>query len=409
MTYERVPAGRGPDPLRHQLLLRACSPARRRRTNPWNANTLEWAAASPPPHGNWGPTLPTVYRGPYEYSVARADGGLPAAVAGGRAPGPARPGTGTEPAHGDQGAPVTGGLAAPAGVLTAAATFVLIVFGGLVTNTGAALAVPDWPTTFGHNMFLFPWSEMVGGVLYEHSHRLLGAGVGLLTLALAGALALGEGRRWVRGLGVVAVLLVCAQGVVGGLRVVLLQDTLAIVHGWLAQAFFALVVLLALVTGRAWRRRRRRRRARGGSCRSGRSRSRSSTSRSSSARSSRTPAGCPAPGRRGPARASWSGRTRRAPRRRRRRGARVVGAGAADAAGRCSSSSASGPTRSGSRPSRCRAGSSPCWRCRSRIAWSARSSSAPPSSWPSGSPAGGPCAPAPPADGRPWCRERCCA
>ena len=73
-------------------------------------------------------------------------------------------------------------------MLTAAATGVLIVFGGLVTNTGAALAVPDWPTTFGHNMFLFPWSRMVGGVFYEHSHRLLGSLVGLLTLALAAAL-----------------------------------------------------------------------------------------------------------------------------------------------------------------------------------------------------------------------------
>ena len=135
---------------------------------------------------------------------------------------------------------------------TAGATVGLIVAGGLVTNTGAALAVPDWPTTFGRNPFLFPWSEMVGGVLVEHGHRLLGAGIGLLTLALGGALALGEGRRWVRGLGVLAILLVCAQGLVGGLRVVLLQDTLAIVHGCLAQLFFALVVLLAVVTGRAW-------------------------------------------------------------------------------------------------------------------------------------------------------------
>ena len=63
---------------------------------------------------------------------------------------------------------------------TAAATVILIVFGGLVTNTGAALAVPDWPTTFGHNMFLYPWSGMIGGIFYEHSHRLLGATVGLL-------------------------------------------------------------------------------------------------------------------------------------------------------------------------------------------------------------------------------------
>ncbi len=131
-------------------------------------------------------------------------------------------------------------------VLTAAATCVLIVFGGLVTNTGAALAVPDWPTTFGHNMLLFPWSGMVGGVFYEHSHRLLGALVGLLTLALAVALWRRGGR--LRALGVVAVAAVIAQGVVGGLRVILQTDTLAMVHGPLAQGFFALVVSLALVT-----------------------------------------------------------------------------------------------------------------------------------------------------------------
>jgi hypothetical protein len=61
-------------------------------------------------------------------------------------------------------------------VVTVVATLLLILFGGLVTNTGAALAVPDWPTTFGHNMFLFPWSQMAGGIFYEHSHRLIGAG-----------------------------------------------------------------------------------------------------------------------------------------------------------------------------------------------------------------------------------------
>jgi heme a synthase len=131
-------------------------------------------------------------------------------------------------------------------VLTAAATCVLIVFGGLVTNTGAALAVPDWPTTFGHNMFLFPWSGMVGGIFYEHSHRLLGALVGLLTLGLAAALWRRGGR--LRALGLLAVVAVVLQGVIGGLRVVLLTDALAMVHGPLAQAFFALLVAIALVT-----------------------------------------------------------------------------------------------------------------------------------------------------------------
>ncbi|HXH84196.1 MAG TPA: COX15/CtaA family protein, partial [Candidatus Tectomicrobia bacterium] len=133
-------------------------------------------------------------------------------------------------------------------VSTAAATTALIVFGGLVTNTGAALAVPDWPTTFGHNMFLFPWSGMVGGVFYEHSHRLLGAVTGLLTLGLA--LALARAGRRLAWLGLLAVAAVVAQGVIGGLRVVLLADGLAMVHGPLAHAFFGLVVAIAVLTSR---------------------------------------------------------------------------------------------------------------------------------------------------------------
>ena len=129
---------------------------------------------------------------------------------------------------------------------TLAATCVLILLGGLVTNTGAALAVPDWPSTFGYNMVLFPWSRMVGGILYEHSHRLMGALVGVLTLALAGALWREGGR--LRRLGIIAVAAVVAQGVLGGLRVVLREDTLAIFHGCLAQAFFALLAAIVLLT-----------------------------------------------------------------------------------------------------------------------------------------------------------------
>jgi cytochrome c oxidase assembly protein subunit 15 len=131
-------------------------------------------------------------------------------------------------------------------LVTAAVTVVLIVFGGLVTNTGAALAVPDWPTTFGQNMFFYPWANMIGGIFYEHSHRLIGALVGLLTLALGAALWPSR-LRW---LGVAAVVAVIAQGVLGGLRVILLQGTLAIVHGCLAQAFFGLLVATALLTAR---------------------------------------------------------------------------------------------------------------------------------------------------------------
>ena len=63
-------------------------------------------------------------------------------------------------------------------VLTTAATFLLILAGGVVTNTGTGMAVPDWPTTFGYNMFLYPLSRMTGGVYYEHAHRLFGSLVG---------------------------------------------------------------------------------------------------------------------------------------------------------------------------------------------------------------------------------------
>ncbi|MBI2205373.1 MAG: COX15/CtaA family protein [Candidatus Rokubacteria bacterium] len=133
-------------------------------------------------------------------------------------------------------------LARRLAALTAAATLVLILAGGLVTNTGAGLAVPDWPSTFGHNMFTFPWSGMVGGIFYEHSHRLLGSLVGVLTLGLAAALWPSGG--WLRTLGLVAVAAVILQGILGGLRVVLLEYRLAVLHGCLAQAFFALVVVI---------------------------------------------------------------------------------------------------------------------------------------------------------------------
>jgi len=137
-------------------------------------------------------------------------------------------------------------------LVTAWATLPLLFIGGLVTGTGSGLAVPDWPTTFGTNMFLYPWSKMVGGIFYEHSHRLFAAGVGFLTLTLAFLLWFCDSRQWVRWLGVVALTLVVLQGVVGGLRVVLLEETLAIVHGVLAQTFFALMVSLVLFTSREW-------------------------------------------------------------------------------------------------------------------------------------------------------------
>ncbi len=139
-------------------------------------------------------------------------------------------------------------------VLLAVATFPLLFVGGLVTSKGAALAVPDWPTTFGHNMFFYPWSRMVGGVFYEHSHRLVASMVGLLTIFLAISLWIKERRTWLRWLGAGALLLVIVQGVLGGLRVILLEHWLAILHACLAQAFFALTVSLAAFTSSRWTR-----------------------------------------------------------------------------------------------------------------------------------------------------------
>lgn len=140
-------------------------------------------------------------------------------------------------------------------VATAGTTMLLIFVGGVVTNTGSALAVPDWPTTFGHNMFTYPWSQMVGGIFYEHSHRLLGSLVGMLTVALALWIALVDRRQWMRRLGFLAVVAVIVQGILGGLRVVLLEHGFALIHACLAHAFLSLVIALAVFTSAGWQQR----------------------------------------------------------------------------------------------------------------------------------------------------------
>jgi heme a synthase len=135
---------------------------------------------------------------------------------------------------------------------TVAATLLLICSGGMVTSKNAGLAVPDWPTTFGYNMFLFPASKWVGGILFEHTHRLIASTVGFLTLILAGWLWRTESRRWVQLLGLAAVGAVILQGVLGGIRVTLLKDEIGIFHACLAQAFLGLLVVIALVTSQTW-------------------------------------------------------------------------------------------------------------------------------------------------------------
>ena len=137
-------------------------------------------------------------------------------------------------------------------LVTAASTLALICFGGLVTSHGAGMAVPDWPNTFGQNLFFFPASKWVGGIFYEHTHRLVASGVGFLTTILAVWLWMREPRRWLRWLGVIAFLGVVLQGVLGGLRVVLFKDEIGIFHAALGQMFFVVTCSIALFTSRWW-------------------------------------------------------------------------------------------------------------------------------------------------------------
>jgi cytochrome c oxidase assembly protein subunit 15 len=137
---------------------------------------------------------------------------------------------------------------------TAILTFPLILLGGLVTTLRVGMAVPDWPTTFGHNMFTYPLPQMFanGGVLWEHSHRLFGSLVGMAAIALVIVHLLFEKRTSLRVLAGVALLAVIVQGVIGGVRVLRISDEWAFVHGSLAQAVFALIGSVAVLQSDAW-------------------------------------------------------------------------------------------------------------------------------------------------------------
>ena len=149
-----------------------------------------------------------------------------------------------------------------------AVTFFMIVTGGVVTGFEAGLAVPDWPNSYGHNMLLYPLSEMVAdlqsGIFYEHAHRLTGMFVGFTSVTLCCVLFANDRRAWVRVLGVVILIMVIAQGVLGGLRVTgvltFSQDSsilspstaFAIVHGVFAHMIMATMAVAATATSNRW-------------------------------------------------------------------------------------------------------------------------------------------------------------
>lgn len=133
-------------------------------------------------------------------------------------------------------------------LVTLGATFLLLCSGGIVTSKGVGMSVPDWPTTYGYNMFLFPISRWVGGIFFEHTHRLIASGVGLMTVVLMIWALVVEPRRWVKGFAVALFFAVCLQGLLGGLRVTLYKDEIGIFHALLAQSFFSAMGVLAVVT-----------------------------------------------------------------------------------------------------------------------------------------------------------------
>ena len=138
-------------------------------------------------------------------------------------------------------------------VAVTCATFPLIWVGGLVTTTGAGMAVPDYPSTFGYNLFLYPWQTWISGpwdVFIEHGHRLLGALVGGLTLALCAVTFRSAAPRWLKKSVILALVGVIAQGGLGGMRVLLDQRTLAFLHGCLGPVFFAYCAGLCVVMAR---------------------------------------------------------------------------------------------------------------------------------------------------------------
>ena len=135
------------------------------------------------------------------------------------------------------------------------ATFPLIWIGGLVTTYDAGMAVPDWPNTYGYNLFLYPLSTWLSGpwdLFIEHGHRLLAALVGLITMALVAVTWWADSRVGVRRIALACLVLVILQGMLGGFRVLLDATLLARLHGCVGPLFFVAAVVAASVTSRRW-------------------------------------------------------------------------------------------------------------------------------------------------------------
>ena len=135
----------------------------------------------------------------------------------------------------------------------AACTVLLILAGSLITSHDAGLSVPDWPTSYGWNMFTFPPSMWVANILYEHGHRLIASTVGFLTIIMAVWLWMADPRGWLRWFGVAALGSVVAQGLLGGLTVLFfLPAAVSIAHAGLAEIFFCMTVAIAIFTSPGW-------------------------------------------------------------------------------------------------------------------------------------------------------------
>ena len=130
--------------------------------------------------------------------------------------------------------------------LTVFSTLFLIFAGALVKSHEVGLSVPDWPTTYGKQMFAFPLSDMVGGIFYEHGHRIIATIVGFFTMIQAIWLGFSHHPDWLKKLGFSALAMVVIQGLFGGITVLFfLPPLVSIIHGILAQTFFIMTIIIA--------------------------------------------------------------------------------------------------------------------------------------------------------------------